>query len=280
MRDGKQQCLQGHGADTTHNFSYGAGAIPVPNAKNQGSLHRIARAAPSEPAENLRRRRQRVPCPTPPELRGRPGYRRGSRRPLAGTVAPHAGPAHAHGPALVGSARTLPAHAQGASSACTPLRADGSCLATAFPLPAPGRMVPAQAHHLQPFPTVTSLPCAKILGPQIWRLTKQLERRPPPDRCARRPPRTAFPPAQPRPRLPFSPAPSAVAMSSPSCPSPYRSPVSLRRNSARQNPPAPGPAAHPRRPTPPARLHLHCGSRRSAADRPPVSPLRPTLRPV
>lgn len=39
--------------------------------------------------------------------------------------------------------------------------ADGSCPARRSPLPAPGRMVPARAHHLQPFPTVTPSPPRK-----------------------------------------------------------------------------------------------------------------------
>ncbi|XP_068256740.1 uncharacterized protein [Nyctibius grandis] len=213
------------------------------------------------PAEG---RRQRLGSPAPPRDHA-PVPATG-----AASTAPRTGPAH--GPALAGSARTLPAHAQGDSSAHTPLRADGCCPAPAFPpsrppggwfLPRPIISSPSQ-QYLPPLRENTR--------PTNMAADKTARAAPSPRPPRSAPPRAASPPARLAPGLLSPPRP-------PSLPCPPRPalppPVSV---SPRRDPPAPGPAAPTHRPL--LRLHSRCGSRRSAADRPPTPPLRPTLRPV
>ncbi|XP_062490166.1 uncharacterized protein LOC134171705 [Pezoporus occidentalis] len=194
--------------------------------------------------------------------------------PLPAWPPPSAEPARGLGPALSGPARALPAHAQGASTALTPLRANGSCPAPAFPPAGPPEDGSCPSPSSPALPSSHLPPLRENTRPTIWRLTKHLERRPAPD-C-----RAPLSPAQP-PRPPASPlgrlSPTAAVPSPPCPPLPSAGLLSPRDGTYRLPAPQPPPA---RRPPPPAWLHSRCGSRRSAADRPPSPPLRPTLRPV
>lgn len=176
-------------------------------------------------------RASRIPPAVPPQPQ------------LPGPARPTANPrraAHAHDPPPPAPARALPAHAQGARSAHTPLRPMVPAWPRRSPLPAPGRMVPARAHHLSPSQQSPPSPPRKYSAHNMA-ADKTAPAAPPPER------RAPLPPAPPRPRpLVLRTVPLRLARP--------RRPSSLF-----PLPPPDRPAGSAA--TPPARLHSRCGSR-------------------
>lgn len=211
------------------------------------AARRLSSALPGEgstgcvpPASRQQSRRSRCPALSAPQPHGRPA--RGRPRPApagscASTSCPRPGsPQRTH----------------------TPPRPMVPARPRRSPLPAPGRMVPARAHHLSPSQQSPPSPPRKYSAHNMA-ADKTAPAAPPPER------RAPLPPAPPRPR------PLALRA------------VPLRRARPRRpsspSPPASGPTGRlGRHAARPASLTLW--EPRSAADRPPAPPLRPTLRPV
>lgn len=192
------------------------------------AARRLSSALPGEgstgcvpPASRQQSRRSRCPALSAPQPHGRPA--RGRPRPApagscASTSCPRPGsPQRTH----------------------TPPRPMVPARPRRSPLPAPGRMVPARAHHLSPSQQSPPSPPRKYSAHNMA-ADKTAPAAPPPER------RAPLPPAPPRPRpLALRAVPLRRARprrpSSPSPPPPDRPAVSAA--------------------TPPARLHSRCGSR-------------------
>lgn len=178
MRPDRQTPLTAHAEDTTHGRAAGQEHCPQGNTKNwRPQRGGSAQLCPGKAAQAVCLPH---PASSPAAAAARPCP------PHSHTAAPRGA---AHGPPPPAPARALPAHAQAAHSAHTPLRAR-------WFLPGPG-VPPSRppGGWFLPGPIISALPNSRLpplrenTRPTIWRLTKQLQRRLPQSAALRFPPR-------------------------------------------------------------------------------------------